>query len=91
MRAFQQTLRSDDLSTTCGQLDWPMLVVTVRRGDAGDAVSALQHLLPDLAADGAFGPATAHAVEEFQQTWGLTPDGIVGPRTWEALVKPKFD
>ncbi|MFP5416684.1 MAG: peptidoglycan-binding domain-containing protein [Actinomycetes bacterium] len=92
LRAFQETLRSEDLGTTCGQLDWPGLVATVRPGDSGETVRALQHLLPDeVARDGSFGPATERAVREFQQMFGLGVDGIVGPATWEALVKPKFD
>lgn len=91
LKAFQQTLRSDDLGTTCGQLDWPALVQTVSQGDNGDVVFAAQYLLPDLTADGSFGPATRQAVWDFQEQWGLNPDGIVGPLTWEALVKPHFD
>lgn len=35
--------------------------------------------------DGAYGPTTAAAVTDFQATHGLTPDGIVGPKTLEAL------
>lgn len=91
MKAFQSSLRSDDLSTTCGQLDWPALIVKVKQGDKGDAVSAAQHLLADIAADGVFGPATNKAVKDFQRMWGLIVDGVVGSKTWEALVKPKFD
>ena len=39
-----------------------------------------------LAEDGAFGPATAAAVEAVQQLFGITQDGIVGPQTWSVLV-----
>lgn len=38
-----------------------------------------------IAADGQFGAGTETAVRTFQRRNGLTPDGIVGPKTWVAL------
>lgn len=38
--------------------------------------------IPD---DGRFGNGTLEAVRAFQRSRGLTPDGVVGPRTWDAL------
>lgn len=38
-----------------------------------------------VAIDGQFGPGTETAVRTFQRKVGLTDDGIVGPKTWEAL------
>jgi Putative peptidoglycan binding domain len=65
---------------------------TVRRDSTGQEVQDLQNILLQLGnnigsttADGKFGPATEAAVKQFQQTNGLTADGIVGPRTWSAL------
>lgn len=63
---------------------------TISAGASGDAVRRLQRALrrtPNLGlvVDGAFGPATATAVKEFQEGAGLTVDGIVGPQTWAAL------
>jgi hypothetical protein len=39
-----------------------------------------------LTLDGVFGPLTAQSVREFQAASGLAQDGIVGPRTWAALL-----
>ena len=39
-----------------------------------------------LDVDGIFGPNTEAAVKAFQQSRGLSVDGIVGPITWRALV-----
>ncbi len=39
------------------------------------------------AQDGIYGEKTAKAVEHFQQWGGLEIDGIVGPDTWELLLK----
>lgn len=37
--------------------------------------------------DGIFGPRTEAAVRAFQQIFGLSPDGIVGPATWYEIVR----
>ncbi len=63
---------------------------TIAPGATGTAVRRLQRALrrtPDLeiAVDGEFGPKTEAAVKLFQQSTGLVADGVVGPRTWQAL------
>lgn len=58
-------------------------------GDRGSQVSALQESLARAGlpsgARGIFDEATQDAVRQFQQTKGLTPDGIVGSQTMAAL------
>ncbi len=39
------------------------------------------------AVDGIFGSRTEATVRAFQQIFNLTPDGIVGPATWNAIVR----
>ena len=60
-------------------------MTTLKIGTKGEEVKRLQRLL-HLAADGIFGPATEAAVKEYQNTHGLVADGIVGDKTWEALM-----
>lgn len=92
IRTFQQTLRALHISTTVGQLDWPALIVTVRQGDNGEAVKALQTLVPGgLTVDGSFGPLTDAAVRNYQTMFVLPSDGIVGPNTWHTLTLAIFD
>ena len=62
--------------------DMPQL----QRGSKGKAVKVLQVILGGLEVDGSFGPATQAAVIAFQKAHGLGPDGIVGPKTWKALL-----
>jgi peptidoglycan hydrolase-like protein with peptidoglycan-binding domain len=65
---------------------WPL----TKKGDSEHPVRTLQHLLRarghKVAVDGKFGPATEAAVKAFQKAKNLTADGIVGPKTWAALV-----
>lgn len=69
---------------------WHALIVTVRAGDRGAAVTAAQRLLTahghPVPANGAFDEETVQAVTAFQTVRALAPDGIVGPDTWSALV-----
>ena len=58
---------------------------TIRRGDEGDEVTALQKRLQLADADGTFGPKTEAAVRQFQREHDMVADGIVGPKTWAKL------
>lgn len=64
---------------------------TQRSGSTGAQVKAVQTLLnaqgyPAGEADGSFGPATQSAVTAFQSAHALDADGVVGSRTWTALL-----
>jgi peptidoglycan hydrolase-like protein with peptidoglycan-binding domain len=37
--------------------------------------------------DGVIGPATKEAIRKFQEANQLTPDGVVGSKTWAILEK----
>jgi peptidoglycan hydrolase-like protein with peptidoglycan-binding domain len=71
---------------TWERLDPPI----VKEGSNGPAVKLAQQLLTDFgyepgAVDGAFGAKTKQAVKTFQSDFGLTVDGIVGPKSWAML------
>ena len=66
--------------------------MTLRSGDRGDEVKALQEQLNRLGypageADGIFGPKTERAVKGLQAASGLTADGVVGPDTRQAIAR----
>ncbi|MBL8931766.1 MAG: peptidoglycan-binding protein [Kineosporiaceae bacterium] len=58
----------------------------LRPGSSGPAVLALQQALRVPGANGYYGKATTAAVVAFQKARRLTPDGLVGPQTWKALL-----
>ncbi|MGW6302114.1 peptidoglycan-binding protein [Peribacillus butanolivorans] len=68
----------------------------LRVGSRGDNVLIMQQYLnnistvytdiPKLSTDGIFGEGTKRAVIAFQKQLGLTPDGIIGPATWNSIV-----
>ena len=70
----------------------------LRRGSTGPNVVALQVALNRIAqsypaipkiatVDGIFGSRTEATVRAFQRIFTLSPDGIVGPATWYAVVR----
>jgi len=58
---------------------------SLRVGSKGEDVQRVQKAL-GIAADGDFGPGTERAVKAWQSANGLTPDGVVGPKTLAKLI-----
>ncbi|RYY77061.1 MAG: peptidoglycan-binding protein [Gammaproteobacteria bacterium] len=77
------------------------MAMVIRKGDKGKAVREIQGLLNSRAGkivlnpDGDFGGKTETFVKEFQTKMKLKADGVVGPKTWQALhneaLKSQFD
>lgn len=72
----------------------PVSYPTIKLGSKGSDVKKAQQLLiangyscGAAGADGDFGAATYNAVKKFQAANGLEADGIVGSKTWAALLK----
>ena len=63
----------------------------VKKGAKGNVTRLIQERLNsvgfNISTDGIFGENTKNAVKVFQKNRGLTQDGIVGPNTWEWLLK----
>ena len=57
----------------------------LKRGSKSEEVKKLQSKL-GINADGDFGLKTEDAVKAYQLKNGLTPDGIVGPNTWQKIM-----
>ena len=90
-------LNSEGLSLSEISQEFPFIL---EQGSTGQSVRNLQYYInylsqyyptiPTLAIDGIFGPATQAAVIDVQNTFGLTPDGIVGPYVFAAYHSSFF-
>jgi peptidoglycan hydrolase-like protein with peptidoglycan-binding domain len=73
-------------------MTYPKLMITVKKGSKGPAVSAVQHNphfaygFKRLVVSDTFGNGTLKAVKAFQKRFKLTQDGVVGANTWKALI-----
>lgn len=85
-----QSERGLDADGRVGPRTWPRLVVTVRAGDRGDAVTALQALLTNAghptAVTGSFTTDTEDVLRAFQSAHGIAATGIAEPPVWLAIM-----
>jgi peptidoglycan hydrolase-like protein with peptidoglycan-binding domain len=58
-------------------------MITIQKDNIGPAVSYWQELLGFITCDGVFTEDLYTITTVFQNDFGLVPDGIVGPLTWE--------
>jgi putative chitinase len=58
----------------------------LKKGDNNENVKLMQEKLGISPAVTNFGPKTEEAVKAFQTKNGLTPDGIVGDKTWKMIM-----
>ncbi|MEW5856799.1 MAG: peptidoglycan-binding domain-containing protein [Cyanobacteriota bacterium] len=63
----------------------------LKNGSQGAVVTEVQTVLKQQGLykggiDGVYGSQTRSAVIAFQQARNLSPDGIVGPQTWQAMI-----
>jgi hypothetical protein len=93
VRVFQDS-HNLDADGIVGPKTWaalPLEEPTLQMGNRGDHVRRLQQALNragvmDISVDGIFGSDTLSAVRAFQSSHNLDADGIVGPKTWTALL-----
>lgn len=68
----------------------PAVLPTLKRGSSGAYVTIAQAIISDKAGggiivDGKFGSNTEKRVKDLQRVFKLSQDGIIGPKTWDAL------
>lgn len=91
---YQQEMYINTAESIAGiPSSWPGYVLDI--GSYGQPVRTVQEQLnavadiymsiPSVTVDGIYGENTQRSVREFQRTFGLTPDGIVGRATWYKL------
>ncbi|WP_280528220.1 peptidoglycan-binding domain-containing protein [Actinoplanes ianthinogenes] len=90
VRAYQRAKGIPDNGIVCAET-WQALIMDVRPGARGNAVRGVQHEFRQRRGsgadpDGVYGPVTESAVRAFQSEAGLIVDGVVGRKTWQALV-----
>jgi peptidoglycan hydrolase-like protein with peptidoglycan-binding domain len=91
VKAFQRS-RGLNPSGNVGPSSWDRLIVTLRFGNSGPAVRAVQHSMRFVygfqfqRVTGFFGTETLAVVKAFQRGSRLPVTGVVNPQTWMTIV-----
>lgn len=88
---FQASVSFKEMSGDVDRATWEALVPTIRPGERGPLVTAMQEELRHagytmIEADGIFGAKTRAAVEDFQRRHSLPVTGTVAKMTWGRLL-----
>ena len=94
-RGIEENVKLPPVENTPAAPPFPGTLLRV--GSSGSDVRLMQTYLntirivyqsiPYLVVDSAFGPLTRNAVVAFQREFALSPDGIIGPVTWNEIVR----
>ena len=89
------TLRRD-VAKNLGKTIVPEFKTSLKKGSVGECVYMLQEKLNILGfecgnPDGIFGSKTRDAVKAYQKSKKMTVDGIVGIKTWNAILEDTVD
>lgn len=76
-----------ELSSSWGGLYLEVKNPLINCAEVGSVQTALRNLGYKVDLDNVYGPKTASIVEIYQKSQNLEVDGVVGPKTWELLVK----
>lgn len=91
--AHFQRVRGMQGTGVVGSGTWNRLIVTVAFGSRGNAVAAVQQNLhfgygyKNLPVTGFFGTITRGDVRDFQPRHNIGVDGVVGPVTWNTIIR----
>ena len=87
---WRNGISSNTTSTTDSSYAYNFTVPQIAFGNTGSDVKTWQRLLRgrgfDISVDGSFGNSCKTKTMEFQKAVGLTADGVVGIKTWRAMI-----
>lgn len=84
LNAYKKPAAKATTSKASGSAIVPYPGKLIKKGSKGKDVERIQRAV-GVTADGIFGSGTEAAVKSYQKRKGLSPDGIVGPSTWNKM------